>query len=255
MRVLFVGDVFGDAGLRVVASRLPDLRPQYDFVIVNGENAHHGKGLSRPAYRKLREAGADLITLGNHAWDHRDVYELIETEPILRALNYPPGTPGRGHWVLETGGERLLVMQVMGQVEMGLNLYDPFRTPEALLEEVPHDYALLEVHAEATSEKYALGHYFDGRIAALLGTHTHVPTADAGFLPRGTAFQCDVGMTGPLHSIIGGEVESFLARFLTQRPTPFRAAQGRAVLSATELVLEGGRCTQIRPLRWEEPWI
>ncbi|MCS7195002.1 MAG: YmdB family metallophosphoesterase [Meiothermus sp.] len=253
MRVLFVGDVFGEPGLRAVALRLPDLRPHYDVVIVNGENAHHGKGLSRSAYRRLREAGADLVTLGNHAWDHKDVYELIQTEPILRALNYPPGTPGRGHWVLEVGGERLLVMQVMGQVEMGLSLYDPFRTTEVLLQQVPYDYALLEVHAEATSEKYALGHYFDGRISALLGTHTHVPTADAGFLPRGTAFQCDVGMTGPIHSIIGGEVESFLERFLTQRPTPFKAARGRAVLCATELVLEGGRCTRIQPLRWEEP--
>jgi 2',3'-cyclic-nucleotide 2'-phosphodiesterase / phosphoenolpyruvate phosphatase len=253
MRVLFVGDVFGEPGLRAVAMHLPDLRPQYDLVIVNGENAHHGKGLSRPAYEKLRQAGADLITLGNHAWDHKDIYELIETEPIIRALNYPPGTPGRGHWVLEAGGERLLVMQVMGQVNMGLSLYDPFRTSEALLAEVEHDYALLEVHAEATSEKYALGYYLGGKVAALLGTHTHVQTADAGFLPNGTAIQADVGMTGPIHSIIGGEVESFLGRFLTQRLTPFKAASGRAMFCATELVLEGGRCVQIRPMRWDEP--
>ncbi len=253
MRVLFVGDVFGDPGLRAVALHLPDLRPSYDLIIVNGENAHHGKGLSKPAYKKLRNAGADLITLGNHAFDHKDVYELLKTEPVIRALNYPPGTPGQGHWVLEAGGEQLLVLQVMGQVDMGLNLYDPFRTSEALLAEVPHDYALLEVHAEATSEKYALGYYLGDRISALLGTHTHVQTADAGFLPNGAAFQCDVGMTGPIHSIIGGEIESFLGRFLTQRPTPFKAATGRAMLCATELVLEGGRCTQIRPLRWEEP--
>ncbi|GIW28172.1 MAG: metallophosphoesterase [Meiothermus sp.] len=253
MRVLFVGDVFGEPGLRAVAMHLPDLRPHYDLVVVNGENAHHGKGLSKPAYRKLREAGADLITLGNHAWDHKDVYELIETEPIIRALNYPPGTPGQGHWVLEAKGEKLLVMQVMGQVNMGLNLYDPFRSSEALLAEVEHDYALLEVHAEATSEKYALGHYLGGKIAALLGTHTHVQTADAGFLANGTAIQADVGMTGPIHSIIGGEIESFLGRFITQRPTPFKAAPGRAMFCATELVLEGGRCTSIRPMRWDEP--
>lgn len=253
MRVLFVADVFGDPGLRAVAMHLPDLRSQYDLVIINGENAHHGKGLSKPAYRKLREAGADLITLGNHAWDHKDIYELIQSEPIIRALNYPPGTPGQGHWVLEAGGERLLVMQVMGRVSMGLNLYDPFRTTEALLAEVAHDYALLEVHAEATSEKYALGHYLDGKVSVLLGTHTHVQTADAGFLAKGTAIQADVGMTGPIHSIIGGEIESFLGRFLTQRPTPFKAAPGRAMFCATELVLEGGRCRQIRPMRWEEP--
>jgi metallophosphoesterase (TIGR00282 family) len=253
MRVLFVGDVFGDPGLRVAAMHLPDLRPQYDLIIVNGENAHNGKGLSKPAYKKLRDAGADLITLGNHAWDHKDVYELLQTEPIIRPLNYPPGTPGKGHWLLEAGGERLLVIQVMGQVDIGLNLYDPFRTTEALLAEVDYDYALLEVHAEATSEKYALGHYLGGRVAALLGTHTHVQTADAGFLANGTAFQSDVGMTGPIHSIIGGEIGSFLARFLTQRPAPFKAASGRAMLCATELVLEAGRCVQIRPMRWDEP--
>lgn len=253
MRVLFVGDVFGEPGLRATAMHLPDLRPDYDLVIVNGENAHNGKGLSKPAYKKLREAGADLITLGNHAWDHKDIFELVETEPIIRAFNYPPGTPGKGWWRLEAAGESLLVIQVMGQVYMVENLSDPFRSVDALLAEQQADYTLLEVHAEATSEKYALGHYFDKKISALLGTHTHVQTADAGFLEKGTAIQCDVGMTGPIHSIIGGEVESFLGRFLTQRPTYFKAAAGRAVFCATELVLENGKCTAIRPMRWEEP--
>lgn len=252
MRVLFVGDVFGEPGLRAVAMHLPDLRPDYDLVIVNGENSHHGKGLSRAAYKKLREAGADLITLGNHAWDHKDILELIETEPIIRAQNYPPGTPGKGWWLLEAGGETLLVVQMMGRVDMDMHLGDPFRGMDALLAEVESDYVLLEVHAEVTSEKYALGHYLDGRISVLLGTHTHVQTADAGFLAKGTAIQCDVGMTGPIHSIIGGDIESFLGRFLTQRPTYFKSASGRAMFCATELVLENGQCTAIRPMRWDE---
>lgn len=253
MRVLFVGDVFGESGLRAAAMHLPDLRPEYDLVIVNGENSHKGKGLSKSTYTKLREAGADLITLGNHAWDNKDVLELLETQPVIRALNYPPGTPGKGYWTLEAKGERLLVVQVMGQVYMVENLYDPFRTVDALLAEEEFDYALLEVHGEATSEKYALGHYFDGRVSAVLGTHTHIQTADAGFLKKGTAMQCDVGMTGPIHSIIGGDIESFMGRFLTQRPTYFKAAMGRAMFCATELILEGGRCTAIRPMRWDEP--
>lgn len=253
MRLLFVGDVFGDPGLRAAAMHLPDLRPEYDLIIVNGENAHNGKGLSRPAYRKLREAGADLITLGNHAFDHKDVLELIESEPIIRALNYPPGTPGKGWWCLQAGGESLLVAQVMGRVDIGLSLDDPFRAMDKLLDELSADNVLVEAHAEATSEKYALGHYLDGRIAALLGTHTHIPTADAGFLPKGTAIQCDVGMTGPIHSIIGGDIEGFLTRFLTQRPTHFKAASGQAHLCATELVLESGKCVAIKPYRWEEP--
>lgn len=253
MRILFVGDVFGEPGQRAAALHLPDLRPQYDLMIVNGENAHNGKGLSRAAYRKLREAGADLITLGNHAFDHKEVLELIETEPIIRALNYPPGTPGKGWWQLEAGGQSLLVAQVMGRVDIGLSLDDPFRAMDKLLAEQSADYVLLEAHAEVTSEKYALGYYLDGRIAAMLGTHTHIPTADAGFLPKGTAIQCDVGMTGPIHSIIGGDIENFLSRFLTQRPTYFKAAAGRAHLCATELVLQEGRCVAIKPYRWEEP--
>jgi len=132
-------------------------------------------------------------------------------------------------------------------------LDDPFRSVDSLLTEESADYVLLEVHAEATSEKMALGYYFDGRVSAVLGTHTHVATADCRFLPQGTAFQTDVGMTGPLDSIIGGEVESFLSRFLTGRPAPFRSAQGPARFHATELILEGGRCQAIRPLVWDEP--
>ena len=254
MRVLFVGDVFGEPGLRAVAMHLPDLRPEFDFVIVNGENAHQGKGLSKPAYKKIREAGADLITLGNHAWDHKDILELLPTEPIIRALNYPEGTPGRGWWKLEKGGEVLKVAQVMGRVGMNMHLDDPFRAMDKLLAEESGSNWLLEVHAEATSEKYGLGHYLDGRISAVLGTHTHIATADAGFLPKGTAIQADVGMTGPLtnHSIIGGETESFLTRFLTQRPNYFKPASGRAQFCATALTIENGKCTAIQPHRWEE---
>ncbi|PZA06643.1 MULTISPECIES: TIGR00282 family metallophosphoesterase [unclassified Meiothermus] len=252
MRVLFIGDVFAEPGLRAVALHLPDIRNRYDFVIANAENSAGGKGLSRAAYKRLREAGVDLLTLGNHAWDHKDVFELIETEPIIRAINYPPGTPGKGHWLLEDSGQSLLVAQVMGRVFLE-DLDDPFRGMDRLLQEVSAHYSLVEVHAEATSEKMALGFYLDGRVSAVLGTHTHIPTSDAGFLPRGTAYQTDVGMTGTYRSIIGGEVESFLARFLTARPQRFKAAEGQACFHATELVLEGGRVIAISPYRWEEP--
>ncbi len=252
MRVLFIGDVMAEPGLRVVSLHLPDIRDQYDLVIANGENAAKGKGLDRRSYRILREAGVDLVSLGNHAWDHKEVYELLEREPVVRALNYPPGTPGRGWWRLDAGGESLLFVQVMGRVFMD-PLDDPFRTLDALLAQEKADYILVEVHAEATSEKMALAHYLDGRVTAVLGTHTHVPTLDAMRLPKGTLYQTDVGMTGTYASIIGGEVETFLARFLTGRPQPFRAAQGRARFHATELVLEGGKGVSIGPYVWEEP--
>ena len=252
MRVLFIGDVVARPGLRAVALHLPDIRDAYDWVIANGENAAGGKGLDKKSYRTLRDAGVDLVTLGNHAWDKKDVFELIEREPIVRAANYPPGTPGRGWWVLEHEGVRLLVVQVMGRVFME-PLDDPFRTVDRILDEVPHDAAIVEIHAEATSEKYALGFYLDGRVAAVLGTHTHVPTLDAGFLPGGTAFQADVGMTGTYRSIIGGEVKTFLGRFLTARPHPFRSAEGPARFLATELVFDGARVQAISPYLWEEP--
>ncbi|TBH21792.1 TIGR00282 family metallophosphoesterase [Thermus thermamylovorans] len=252
MRLLFIGDVMAEPGLRAVGLHLPDIRDRYDLVIANGENAAKGKGLDRRAYRLLREAGVDLVSLGNHAWDHKEVYELLEKEPVVRALNYPPGTPGRGWWRLVAGGESLLFAQVMGRIFMD-PLDDPFRALDALLAEEKADYVLVEVHAEATSEKMALAHYLDGRVSAVLGTHTHVPTLDAGPLPQGTLYQTDVGMTGTYRSIIGGEVEAFLARFLTGRPQPFRPAQGKARLHATELFLEGGRGVSISPYVWEEP--
>ena len=252
MRLLFIGDITAKPGLRAVSMHLPDIRDDYDLVIANGENAAGGKGLDKKSYRLIREAGVDLVTLGNHAWDKKEVFELIEREPIIRAANYPPGTPGKGFWLLEAAGLRLLVVQVMGRVFMDA-LDDPFRTVDRILEETPHDAALVEVHAEATSEKYALGHYLDGRVAAVLGTHTHIPTLDAAFLPKGTAIQADVGMTGTYQSIIGGDVETFLARFLTARPQPFHSAEGKARFVATELVFDGPRVRAISPYFWEEP--
>ncbi len=252
MRVLFIGDVMAEPGLRALALHLPDIRDRYDLVIANGENAARGKGLDWRAYRILREAGVDLVSLGNHAWDHKEVYEILEREPVVRPLNYPPGTPGKGFWHLEALGETLLFVQVMGRVFMD-PLDDPFRALDALLAREQADYILVEVHAEATSEKMALAHYLDGRVAAVLGTHTHIPTLDAGPLPKGTLYQTDVGMTGTYRSIIGGDVEAFLARFLTGRPSPFRPAEGKARLHAAELVLEGGRPVSISPYVWEEP--
>ena len=248
MRLLFIGDIFGEPGMRAVALHLPDIRHDYDYVIANGENCAAGKGLSRQAYKRLREAGVDLVTLGNHAWDQREVHDLLAREPVIRALNYPPGTPGRGWWRL---GD-LLVAQVMGRVFMN-PLDDPFRAIDALLAEQGAGPSLVEIHAEATSEKAALGMYLDGRVSAVLGTHTHIPTADARLLPRGTAFQTDVGMSGTYRSVIGGDYETFLQRFLTQRSHPFRPAEGPAEMRAAQITLEGNRAVRIEPYRWEEP--
>jgi len=253
MRLLFIGDVTAEPGLRAVDLHLPDIRDRYDLVIANAENASGGKGLKKRDYRRLRDAGVDAVTLGNHAWDKREVVELLATEPILRAANYPPGVPGREFLVLEAGGEELLLFQLMGRVFIEPGLESPFRTADRLLAEVGAKNVLVDLHAETTSEKYALYHYLKGRVSALVGTHTHVPTADARVGPEGTAYITDVGMTGTYDSIIGGEVESFLKRFLTATPQPFRAAEGRASFLAVELELKAGRAQTIRPYRWEEP--
>ena len=253
MRVLFIGDVTAEPGLRAVRLHLPDVRDRYHLVIANAENVSGGKGLTRRHYRALRDAGVDALTLGNHAWSKKEVYELLKTEPIVRAANYPAGAPGRGHLMLEAGGESLLLAQLMGRVFLEPNLDSPFQTADRLLAEAGADHSLLDFHAEATSEKYALLHYLDGRASAVLGTHTHVPTCDARVTERGTAYITDVGMTGAYDSIIGGRPESLLKRFLTAMPEPYRPAEGRATLRAVEIELAGGRARLIRPYVWEEP--
>jgi len=253
MRLFFIGDVTAEPGLRAVRLHLPDIRDRYDLVIANVENAAGGKGLTKKHYRMLRDAGVDAMTLGNHGFDKKEILEFIDREPIVRAANYPPGVPGKDRLVLEAAGERLLLFQLMGRVFLEPNLDSPFQVADRILADCEVENRLVDVHAEVTSEKYALFHYLNGRVSAILGTHTHVPTADATVSAEGTAYLTDVGMTGTYNSIIGGEVESFLARFLTAMPQPFRAAKGPARLLAVELELEKGRARALRPYRWDEP--
>jgi len=253
MRLLFIGDVTAEPGLRAVRLHLPDIRDRYDLVIANVENASGGKGLTKKHYRMLRDAGVDAMTLGNHAFDKKEIYEFIDHEPIVRAANYPPGAPGKDRLVLEAAGDALLLFQLMGRVFLDANLDSPFQAADRILSGCEVKNRLVDVHAETTSEKYALFHYLNGRVGAIVGTHTHVPTADATISPDGTAYLTDVGMTGTYDSIIGGEVESFLKRFLTALPQPFRAAQGPARFLAVEIELKDGQATAFAPYRWDEP--
>ncbi|RKQ88385.1 TIGR00282 family metallophosphoesterase [Brockia lithotrophica] len=230
MRVLFLGDIVGRPGRRLVAAVLPLLRARYapDVVLANGENAAHGKGITRDVARQLVEAGIDAITLGNHTWDNRDVFELFAEGalPVVRPANYPPGTPGPAFWIVERGGFRLAVVNLMGRAFMP-PLCDPFRTIDGILRELEGraDAVFVDVHAEATAEKQALAWYLDGRVSAVVGTHTHVPTADARILPGGTAYLTDVGMTGPRDGILGMEREGVLRRTLTYLPGRFEVEE------------------------------
>jgi len=236
VRLVFVGDVVGSPGRRTIESLLPGLRDAHraDFVVVNGENAAGGIGITEKTARQIFAAGADAITLGNHVWKHSEVYDYLDTEErIVRPANYPKGNPGRGHTVVENGELRLGVINLCGQVFLEA-ARSPFAEVDAILAELrgAATHVLVDFHAEATSEKVAMGWHLDGRVTACVGTHTHVPTADARVLPGGTAYISDVGMTGPHGGVIGAEREPSVRRFVTQMPTKLGTAHEDPWLNA-----------------------
>jgi hypothetical protein len=240
MKILFLGDVMGRAGRRAVTENLSRLRAEWrlDFVVVNGENATSGMGLSAAHARLLLDAGADCITLGDHAFDQKDMLQFIEQEPrIIRPLNFSKAAPGKGARLFTAkNGRKVLVAQVLGQVFMKRPFDDPFSALDPVLKAHPPGgqaaAIVVDVHCEATSEKMALGHFCDGRASLAIGTHTHVPTADAMILPGGTGYMTDAGMCGDYHSVIGMNKEEPLRRFLTGMPKErFTPAEGEATLS------------------------
>jgi len=225
MRLLFLGDVVGRPGRQAIMNRLPVLRERWrlDAVIVNGENAAAGFGLTEAICNDLLAAGADAVTLGNHSFDQREALVFIERQSkLLRPANYPPGTPGRGGMLIDThSGKRVLVVNVMGRLFMDA-LDDPFAAAEREVSQCPlgqvSDAIIIDVHAEATSEKQAFGHHFDGRVSLVVGTHTHSPTADHRILQGGTAYMSDAGMCGDYDSILGMQKEEAVRRFLQKTP-------------------------------------
>jgi 2',3'-cyclic-nucleotide 2'-phosphodiesterase len=227
MRVLFIGDVVGGPGRRGLKAAMPVLRERHspDLVIVNGENSAGGVGITEKTGRALFDAGADVITSGNHVYRHREAYDYLDrAERVIRPANYPHANPGRGHVVVEAGGMRVGVINISGAV--GLQVArSPFHEVDSILERIEADCVVVDFHAEVTSEKVAMGWHLDGRVAAVFGTHTHVPTADARVLPKGTAFISDVGMTGSRTSVLGVKPEQALAALITQMPVRFETAE------------------------------
>lgn len=259
-RILFVGDVVGRPGRRVLRQLAPDLLEEEspDFVVINAENSAGGFGLTWNSVGALFEAGADVLTNGNHTWDKREAIEIVEKDPrVVRPANYPEGTPGRGHGVFASrSGRKVGVLNLLGRVFMDAR-DDPFRMGHALLEEMRRETPILLVdfHAEATSEKGAFAWHVDGLASAVLGTHTHVPTADARVLPKGTAFQTDVGMTGAYEGVIGMQKEGALRRFLTGLPTRFEPAMEDLRLDAVVVDVDpdSGRALGIRRVQKRLP--
>jgi metallophosphoesterase (TIGR00282 family) len=259
VRILYVGDVVGRAGRSILLERLPELRRTLalDAVLVNGENAAAGYGLTAAIANEFFAAGTDIITMGNHTWDQRELVGHIDREPrIVRPLNMAPGTPGRGVAELKTvRGQKVLVLQVLGRLFMGL-CDDPFRALDAELRRHAlggtAQAIVVDVHAEATSEKMALGHFLDGRVSLVAGTHTHVPTADARILPGGTAYITDIGMTGDYDSVIGMDKQGSLHRWRTDVPAQrLQPAMGEAMLCAVLVETDDrtGLTRRIEPVR------
>ena len=248
MKILAIGDIIGSPGRRALKELLPGLKKQYgvDFVIANGENVAGGLGLTLNTAEELFHAGVDVITSGNHIWAQKDIIPYLDSEmPILRPLNYPPGVPGRGYLVF---GDKLVVVNLIGRTFIG-NFDCPFRAMDKLLAELESRPAIviIDFHAEATSEKVALGRYLDGRVTAVLGTHTHVGTIDAQLLPGGSAYVSDIGMTGPLNSVIGDNTDDVLDRFLTIIPHRLSVGKGRVTFNAILVTAdeETGRASAI----------
>jgi len=260
VRILFIGDIFGRPGRTIVKDRLPGLVREHaiDLIIVNGENAAAGFGITPSLVEDLFELGIDVITTGNHIWDKREIVEYFESADgnqhsparrLLRPANYPAGMPGWGIYEGQKGKVNYAVINLQGRVFMASN-DDPFRVVDQLLKDVKAKVIFVDIHAEATSEKISMGWYLDGRVTAVVGTHTHIPTADERVLPGGTAYITDVGMSGPYDSVIGVRKELVVGKFLNNMPVRFEPATGDVRLCAVVVDCDGstGRTTSIQRL-------
>jgi metallophosphoesterase (TIGR00282 family) len=258
MRILFIGDVVGSTGREALQTYLPRLKRklQPTFTLVNGENSAGGRGITEKIAKSFFELGVQAITMGNHTWDNKEIFEFIDDEAkLIRPANFPPGTPGNGYTIVKSNAVELAVINIMGRTFLP-PIDCPFRIVEELIKKIKArtPYIFVDFHAEATSEKQAMGWFLDGKVSAVVGTHTHVQTGDARILPQGTAYLTDVGMVGPYDSVLGMETDSVLKKFLTQLPVRFEVAAGRALLNGVVIDLNPstGKATRITPIRIDE---
>ncbi|MBB6672836.1 TIGR00282 family metallophosphoesterase [Cohnella nanjingensis] len=262
MKVVFIGDIVGNVGRETVKRLLPWLKDRYQphIVIANGENAAGGRGINAAITRELFEAGVHGITMGNHTWDNREIFEFIDDEPrMIRPANLPPGTPGRGYTVVKAGNKELAIVNLIGRTFLPPSDC-PFRKADEILSELrkQHKCILVDFHAEATSEKIAMGWYLDGRASLVLGTHTHVQTNDDRILPEGTAYVTDAGMTGPRDGVLGMERENVIRKFITGMPTRFQVAETKWHLNGVFVDIDEatGRANRVQTIRVDEDsWI
>ncbi|MDO7905756.1 TIGR00282 family metallophosphoesterase [Paenibacillus sp. JX-17] len=262
MNVLFIGDIVGSVGRKALKATLPYLKNKYNphFIIVNGENAASGRGITGAIAREFFDWGVHGITLGNHTWDNKDIFDVIDDEPrMIRPANFPPGTPGEGYTVIKANNKELAIVNLQGRTFLP-SIDCPFRTADEIVDSLrkKHKHILVDFHAEATSEKIAMGWYLDGRASMVVGTHTHVQSNDERILPEGTAFLTDTGMVGPRDGILGMERDAVLRKFLTQLPVRFQVDNGKWHFHAVyaELDDQTGKARKIQKIRiQEDEWL
>lgn len=242
MKILAVGDIVGEAGVRKLKDELPKIKKEenIDFVITNGENAAGGMGLTEKNFKDILEAGTNVITMGNHTWGKKDIFKFIDNPKLLRPVNYPKGVVGKGLGIYECKDKKIAVMNFLGRVDINILTENPFILAKEMVDELQDkvDMIFIDFHAEATAEKIAMGRYLDGKITALFGTHTHVQTADEQILPKGTAYITDLGMTGPRDSVIGMDIQVSFKRFETTLPEKYKLAEGECMLNAVEFEVD-----------------
>jgi hypothetical protein len=258
LTVLFLGDIVGEPGRNAVIGRLPELKAKHalDFIIVNGENAAGGRGITGKITIDLLRAGVSVVTTGDHIWDQKDIMAFLDLEPrLLRPLNYPDGAPGSGSIVLETPKGRIGVINVQARTFMQPILENPFLAVEPAVKKMREETSsiVVDAHGETTSEKIALGRFLDGKVSAVIGTHTHVQTADEQIFPGGTAFMCDAGMCGPVNSILGRKIEPIMNRFISNLPASFPVAGGEVRLRGALIEIDESTGRALRITRIDEP--
>ncbi len=261
MNILCIGDIVGKPGRVALAAVLPGLKKEFgiDFVVVNAENAAGGAGLTPKIAQELLKVGCDVLTLGDHVWDQKELEEYLgQTDAVIRPANFPEGTPGKGWCIQKTAsGQRIGVVNLLGRVFMRYHLACPFRTLEQIVAQIQKEtpVIIVDMHAEATSEKVALGHFVDGRVSAVFGTHTHIQTADEKILSKGTAYITDLGMTGPYDSVIGQAKEDIIKRFLTSMPVKFQVAENDVIVHGAVIKIDEktGRAKEITRVQKMSP--
>ncbi len=251
MKILAVGDLVGENGLAKLQKSLSNLQEaeNIDFTIVNAENVAGGMGITTKNFNDLCKLNIDVITMGNHTWGKKDIFSFIDNSKIIRPANYSKGVPGKGYTIVEKNKKRIAVINMIGRTDMGIQSDNPFTSADEIIKNINADIKVMDFHAEATAEKIAMAYYLDGKITAIFGTHTHVQTADEQILPRGTGYITDIGMTGPIKSVIGMDVEVSLKRFVTSLPERYKLGAGECKLNGVVFEINDETCKTTKVYR------